>query len=483
MAAVNKVKLKAEATKFFQKGKYEKAIETYRTLVKADKRDDRSMIRIAECYRKLKKNKEAIAAYRQVATFYANAGFLIKAIAINKQILDIDPNNSDVQAELADLYAKRGIPAGGGGGAHTAPEVAAAAAEVESALEEAEDEEVISEADEIAAAEAAEAVTLDLDEDVPDMASLSTEAEGLPDLNAAPAAEAPPPPPPPAAPSAAARNLPTIPLFSDLQPDEFAFVIDTCQVKSVGPRTRIIEEGEMGNSMFVLVSGEVLIYRHDEAGNTIKITTLKEGSFFGEFALLSDSKRHASVGALTDCELLEITREHLDEIVAKFPRVGEVMNEFYKKRILATLLLTSPLFQPLSIEDRKQLVTKFQMMTKKPSEDVLVEGGPGDGLYLIKSGEVEIIIHDKEGNEVTITYLSEGSFFGEISLIEHKPCTATVRTTQDTILLKLPKDAFNEVIMTHPQVLELITEYVEERQRETTETRSSVNSLSEMGMV
>ena len=479
MSSVNKVKLKAEATKFFQKGKYEKAIETYRKLVKADKRDDRSMIRIAECYRKLKKSKEAIAAYRQVATFYANAGFLIKAIAINKQILDIDPNNSDVQAELADLYAKRGIPAGGPAASST-PEVAAAAAEVESVLEEAEDEEVISEAEEIAAAEAAEEVTLDLDEDVPNMGEIAT--EGLPELDAAPQAEAPPPPPP-AAPSAAARNLPTIPLFSDLQPDEFAFVIDTCQVKSVGARTRIIEEGEIGNSMFVLVSGEVLIYRHDEAGNTIKITTLKEGSFFGEFALLSDSKRHASVGALTECELLEITRAHLDEIVAKFPRVGEVMNDFYKKRILATLLLTSPLFQPLSIEDRKQLVTKFQMMTKKPGQDVLVEGGPGDGLYLIKSGEVEIIIHDKEGSEVTITYLSEGSFFGEISLIEHKPCTATVRTTQDTILLKLPKDAFNEVIMTHPQVLELITEYVEERQRETTETRSSVNSLSEMGMV
>lgn len=478
MASVNKVKLKAEATKFFQKGKYEKAIETYRKLVKADKRDDRSMIRIAECYRKLKKNKEAIAAYRQVATFYANAGFLIKAIAINKQILDIDPDNSDVQAELADLYAKRGIPAGGG--AKKAPEVEAASAQVESVLDEAEDEEYISEAEEIAAAEAAEEVTLELDE-APDIGSVET--EGLPDIEPAPAEEQAPPPTPSAAPSAAVQNLPTIPLFSDLQPDEFAFVIDTCSVKKVDARTRIIEEGEMGTSMFVLVSGEVLVYRHDEAGNTIKITTLKEGSFFGEFALLSDSKRHASVGALTECELLEITREHLDEIVAKFPRVGEVMNDFYKKRILATLLLTSPLFQPLSIDDRKKLVTKFQMVTKKPGEDVLVEGGPGDGLYLIKSGEVEIIIHDKEGQEVTITYLSEGAFFGEISLIQHSPCTATVRTTQDTILLKLPKEAFNEVIMTHPQVLELITEYVEERQKETTETRSSVNSLSDMGMV
>ena len=482
MASVNKVKLKAEATKFFEKGKYEKAIESYRMLVKADKRDDRSMIRIAECYRKLKKNKEAIAAYRQVATFYASAGFLIKAIAINKQILEIDPENKDVQAELNDLYEKRGIPSGGGGAAapgRAAPaadaELAAAQAEVDAAINEADQEDAISEAEEIAAAAAAEEVVLDLDDEAPSMEHVAEEEVSLPDLGTPAAAAAPG--------GAVARNLPSIPLFSDLKPDEFAFVIDTCSVKKIAARTRVIEEGEMGHSMFVLVSGEVLVYRHDEAGNTIKITTLKEGSFFGEFALLSDSKRHASVGALTECDLLEITRDHLDQIVAKFPRVGEVMNEFYKKRILATLLLTSPLFQPLSIEDRKQLVTKFQMMTKKPSTDILKEGGPGDGLYLIKSGEVEIIIHDKEGNEVTITYLSEGSFFGEISLIQHKPCTATVRTTQDTILLKLPKEAFNEVIMTHPQVLELITEYVEERQRETTETRSSVNSLSDMGMV
>jgi len=123
------------------------------------------------------------------------------------------------------------------------------------------------------------------------------------------------------------------------------------------------------------------------------------------------------------------------------------------------------------------------MLRETPGKSILEEGGPGDGLYLIKNGEVEIIIHDKDGNEITITYLTEGSFFGEISLIKNVPCTATVRTTQDTILLKLPKEDFKEVIASHPQVLQLITEYVEERQKETTETRQSVNTISQVGLL
>ncbi|MEW6776993.1 MAG: cyclic nucleotide-binding domain-containing protein [Bdellovibrionota bacterium] len=477
MAIVDKAKLKAEATALFQKGKFEKAIDVYRQLIKVDRRDDRSMIRIAECFRKLKKNREAVLAYKQVATFYASAGFLIKSIAILKQILEIDPQNQEVQKELQDLNAKRGIgtipPAG----------VPAAAERVSAAVEESEAEEEVAEAEAEAQEAAQETITLDVAEQ---QRTAEEELEVTETQEAEAQEEAIAVAPPPAAPAASplqGKNLPPIPLFSDLQPDEFAFAINTCSFKQLSARTRVIQEGEMGNSMFVLVKGEVLVYRHDEKGNTIKITTLKDGAFFGEFALLSDSKRHASVGAITDCEILEITREQLDKIIAKFPRVGEVMNEFYKKRILATLLLTSPLFQPLSIDDRKQLITKFVMLREKPGKRVLEEGGPGDGLYLIKSGEVEILIHDKEGNEVTITYLSEGSFFGEISLIKHTPCTATVRVTQDTILLKLPKEAFNEIIMTHPQVLEVINEYVEERQRETADTRKTINNITQSALL
>lgn len=462
MSAADKIKIKQEADKLFQKKKYDKAIKCYRDLVKLNRRDDRSMMRIAECFKKLGKDADAIAAFRQVAEFYANSGFDLKALAVNKQILAIDPKNVDAEHAIRAINERRGI---------STQEVPAPR------LEPAQEAEV--EEETLSAADAAEVT-----EDLEDAGTDVTELEVVEPLEltttppSAPAAQ-------PAAPASplAGRTLPSIPLFSDLNADELAFAISTCHFRQVPAKTRIIEEGEMGNSMFILVSGEVLVYRHDESGRTIKITTLKEGSFFGEFALLSDSKRHASVGAMTSCELLEITRDHLEKITAKYPRVQEVMNEFYKKRILATLLLTSPLFQPLSIEDRKNLVTRFAMVKAPSGKNILQEGGPGDGLYLIKSGEVEVLIHDKDGQEITITYLSEGSFFGEISLIRQVPCTATVRTTQETILLKLPKDAFQEVILTHPQVLELIGEYVEERQKETSETRQSINAISQVGLV
>ncbi len=476
--AVDKVKLKDEALKLFQKGKFDKALEKYRDVLKVDKRDDRSMMKLAECYKRLNKRAEAIAVLTQLSDFYARSGFLLKSISTLKMILEIDKNHQSTLDMLAELYSKRGI----GGPTTSAPPAAAAATaaaeETGSSLPEITSGPAAG-AEESEPEDTSEVVSVEaVDEAAPEsVAPVQTDTSDL-DTGAEPDSadilEAIEP--------AEEQGLPEVPLFSELPPEEFKALIDKCHFRQFKAKTRIIQEGDPGDCFYVIVSGEVLVYRKAPDGTTRRLATIKEGkegSFFGEFAVLTNSERKASVGALTDVEVLEINKADLDELGAKHPKILEVLWDFYKKRILANLLLQSPLFQPLSIDDRKSLVSKFTMEKSSRGTVILKESTDGDGLYLIQWGEVEIFITDPSGTgEVTISNLSEGSFFGEYSLVKHTVCSASVRALTDCIFLKLPKKAFNEMIMTHPQILEVIMSYVEQRERETQETKDSLARLA-----
>jgi CRP-like cAMP-binding protein len=64
-----------------------------------------------------------------------------------------------------------------------------------------------------------------------------------------------------------------------------------------------------------------------------------------------------------------------------------------------------------------------------------------------------------------LAQLREGELFGEMSLLQRTPATATVAAARNTSLLRLPREDFDTLILTHPQILALVSELTEARQR------------------
>jgi len=84
---------------------------------------------------------------------------------------------------------------------------------------------------------------------------------------------------------------------------------------------------------------------------------------------------------------------------------------------------------------------------------IIREGDEGDSLYIIKSGTVQVYINGPEKDEkIILTKLSEGDYFGEMSLITGEPRSATVETTSNVSLLRLDKDGFQRLISNNPKV-------------------------------
>lgn len=87
-----------------------------------------------------------------------------------------------------------------------------------------------------------------------------------------------------------------------------------------------------------------------------------------------------------------------------------------------------------------------------PGEPIVREGDPGDAFYVITTGNAVV-----EQHGTLLRQLGEGDFFGEISLIDGQPRTATITATDKVSALTLGREQFQRLIDEHPSVrLELL---------------------------
>jgi len=81
-----------------------------------------------------------------------------------------------------------------------------------------------------------------------------------------------------------------------------------------------------------------------------------------------------------------------------------------------------------------------------PSESIIEQGEPSDGLFLVLEGKVGAYVTEPHGNEVHLRTIETGGHFGEIGLLEAGRRTATVRALTQSRLLSIDKKAFQELL-------------------------------------
>ncbi len=258
---------------------------------------------------------------------------------------------------------------------------------------------------------------------------------------------------------AAPRKVPArVPLFDDLPRDAFVELVNRLSYRRYGAGEEILKEGEPGRSFFVIVEGKVRIWKKLPDGEELQLATLEEGAFFGEMALLSGAPRTANVSAEDDTELLEVSDAVLRHLARKHPQVVKSLKRFYRQRLLNNVMAISPLFKDFDPAERRQLVEKFKLRQAAPREMLIKEGAQSDGLYVVLHGSVDVA-----AQRIDLARLREGDIFGEMSLLTRQPATATVVSPGNAILLRLPRDQFQELVVTHPQILALVSELTEQR--------------------
>ena len=104
----------------------------------------------------------------------------------------------------------------------------------------------------------------------------------------------------------------------------------------------------------------------------------------------------------------------------------------------------------------------FEVRTYLPGEVIFRQGDPGDSVYFIRKGEVEVVREDGSNSEV-IANLTVGQHFGEMALLSNEPRNATIRTKTATELAALGKWNFVTMLSILPSTEEDILKTMQER--------------------
>jgi CRP/FNR family transcriptional regulator, cyclic AMP receptor protein len=126
------------------------------------------------------------------------------------------------------------------------------------------------------------------------------------------------------------------PLFESLPQDEMKQLIEKTKLQSCSAGQTIIEEGDSGDSIFLIRSGSTRVFLHI-LGKEIELAILSAGDVFGEVAFLTGRPRTASVVALDNTEILEFNKLLLEEIFEKYPDVLKKLYDFYQCRVQDTV--------------------------------------------------------------------------------------------------------------------------------------------------
>jgi len=113
-------------------------------------------------------------------------------------------------------------------------------------------------------------------------------------------------------------------------------------------------------------------------------------------------------------------------------------------------LAASPLFHALPPE-RLDLVARTLLAGRFRRGQVLFhQGDDGDAMYLVESGIVRISAESVDGQEAILTEVRPGETFGELALLDGAPRSATAMALDDTVTLRLPRQAFDDLLDTDP---------------------------------
>ena len=147
-----------------------------------------------------------------------------------------------------------------------------------------------------------------------------------------------------------------VPFFSAIPEAKYPMLASLCKVEQIEEDTIVFKEGEIGNSFYIIAHGEVVATTEKcastlnkdkkKVGEIIELSRMGPGKYFGEIALIRDTKRTATVKTVTRCVILSITKKNFDQFFADAP---EALADFEVKLARYDVAMRSVIYHPLGL--------------------------------------------------------------------------------------------------------------------------------------
>jgi|TARA_B100000959_G_scaffold15512_1_gene15183 predicted acylesterase/phospholipase RssA/CRP-like cAMP-binding protein len=225
----------------------------------------------------------------------------------------------------------------------------------------------------------------------------------------------------------------------------------------------LFRQGDSAKSVYLLLEGELDVYRELESGEKQRVAKIAEGSSVGEIALMGIRERSATVEAKVHCRLLEVSIKVFELAIQSVPEIAQLFSQIVEHRLPALKLRSLDILEGISDSSLAQIQHRLEWKTMLPGEVLFREGDDSDdGLYILLQGRLGVFVTKGESAQ-QIAQIEVGTPVGEMGLICKEPRTATVRALRKSTLVQIPTDVFETAIQSHPKLLMQLLRIVTQR--------------------
>jgi CRP-like cAMP-binding protein len=123
-------------------------------------------------------------------------------------------------------------------------------------------------------------------------------------------------------------------------------------------------------------------------------------------------------------------------------------------------LIDIPMFSRIDRTDLDDLPGICDLYSFEAGEKIIIEGEVSSSIYILLSGDVDILKKGQQKEEIKISSLTNGATFGETSIFKNEPSTASVTARNLSLIMALSREKFSEYINSHPKAGLVIMTYI-----------------------
>lgn len=255
------------------------------------------------------------------------------------------------------------------------------------------------------------------------------------------------------------ESIQDLPIFNNLNDEFIHKIIQSSELLDVKKGEFLLREDQISDAFYVLLSGRIEISRLTPSGRKW-LGNIHPVSIFGESAILDNEARQADAICLERSRVFRVPARVIREIAHENRYIRDL--EAFKDAIVVNQFFHSaPMFRDLPREVVDMLIHRGKIEYYSSEELVFEQGSVGTSFYMILRGSVEVVI-----NDTPIKKIRQGGFFGEIAVIASIPRTASIRTSEPSVLLSIKVDAFWEILVQHIELALFIESVGEQRFKE-----------------
>ncbi len=226
----------------------------------------------------------------------------------------------------------------------------------------------------------------------------------------------------------------------------------------------LLRKGEKAHSLYVVVAGMVRATTVQDDRRELTLSEFGPGEMAGEMAILAGGGVYsATVSAAADAVLVRVPREVFERIAKSTPDAVREMAEGIRRRLARDQLAIGlpRLFGPLDEIMLKFVEARVEWVRLHAGETLFVEGDKGEDLYFVLGGRLRAVTGDGR----VLNEMTRGESIGEIALLTGEPRTASVVAVRDSDLVRVSRQAFDEIVEKYPKVMQTIARIVVQRLR------------------